>query len=296
MAVVGPGALGRVFAACLSDVGPTALVARSPGRAAALARGFELVHPSGRTRRVRVPAFGPEEAPPARWAIVLVKGPDTEAAARVAARVATEGVLSLQNGWVRERLLAAASGRVPADQGATTAAATREAERTVWVAAGETWLPPAFAPLAARLTAAGLPAEATPDVAARRLEKLAVNLVVNPLTAVLDVPNGGLLEPELWPTVRDLAAEMHPVLAARGPLPDPETLLVRIRRVLAATAANTSSMRADVRAGRPTEIEELTGALLAWARADGRALPRHEALYRMVRALEQVHRGKPLEE
>lgn len=296
MAVVGPGALGRVFAARLSRVAPAALVARSRERAAALAQGYDLVLPTGRRERVRLPVFGPEDAPPARWAIVLVKGPDTEAAARVAARVATKGVLSLQNGWVRERLLAAACGRVPVDQGATTAAAMREEGRTVWVAAGETWLPPAFAPLAARLTAAGLPAEATPGVAARRLEKLAVNLVVNPLTAVLDVPNGGLLEPELWPTVRELVQEMHPVLAARGPLPEPEALLLRIRRVLAATAANTSSMRADVRAGRPSEIEELTGVLLARARADGRSLPRHAALYRMVRALEQVHRGEPFQE
>jgi len=294
--VVGPGALGRVFAARLSRVAPTALVARSRERAAALAEGYELVLPAGRHERVRLPVFGPEEAPPARWAVVLVKGPDTEAAARVAGAVAVEGVLSLQNGWVRERLRAAVAGRVPADQGATTAAAMREEGRTVWVVAGETWLPPAFAPLAARLTAAGLPAEATPEVAARRLEKLAVNLVVNPLTAVLDLPNGGLLDPELWATVRDLVLEMHPVLAARGPLPDAEELLARIRAVLTATAANTSSMRADVRAGRPSEIEELTGVLLAWARAGGRALPRHEALYRMVRALEQVHRGEPLEE
>lgn len=294
--MVGPGALGRVFAARLAAVVPTALVARSRERAAELGEGFELVHPSGRSERVRVPVFGPEEAPPARWAVVLVKGPDTEAAARVAGGLAREGVLSLQNGWVRERLRAAAGEGRLVDQGATTAAAMREAGRTVWVAAGETWLPPAFAALAERLTEAGLPAAATPEVAARRLEKLAVNLVVNPLTAVLDVPNGGLLEPELWPTVRDLVLEMHPVLAARGPLPDPETLLGRIRRVLAATAANTSSMRADVRAGRPTEIEEITGVLLAWGRAGGRALPRHEALYRMVRALKQVHRGEPLEE
>ncbi len=294
--MVGPGALGRVFAARLSAVVPTALVARSRERAAELGGGFELVHPSGRSERVRVPVFGPEEAPPARWAIVLVKGPDTEAAARVAGGLAREGVLSLQNGWVRERLRGAVGAELPADQGATTAAAKREGGRTVWVAAGETWLPESFRPLAELLNRAGLPAEATPAVTARRLEKLAVNLVVNPLTAVLDVPNGALLEPELWTTVRDLVLEMHPVLRGRGLELEAEDLLQRVRRVLVATAANTSSMRADVRAGRPTEIEEITGVLLAWGRAEGRALPRHEALYRMVRTLEQVHRGEPLEE
>ena len=294
--MVGPGALGRVFAARLSTVVPTALVARSRERAAELGGGFELVHPSGRSERVRVPVFGPEEAPPARWAVVLVKGPDTEAAARVAGGLAREGVLSLQNGWVRERLRGAVGAELPADQGATTAAAKREGGRTVWVVAGETWLPENFRPLAELLNRAGLPAEATPAVAARRLEKLAVNLVVNPLTAVLDVPNGALLEPELWTTVRDLVLEMHPVLRGRGLELEAEDLLQRVRRVLVATAANTSSMRADVRAGRSTEIEEITGVLLAWGSAEGRALPRHEALYRMVRTLEQVHRGEPLEE
>ncbi len=293
---MGPGALGRVFAARMSAVAPTALVARSRERAAELGEGFELVHPSGRSERVRVPVFGPDEAPPARWAIVLVKGPDTESAARTAGGLARAGVLSLQNGWVRERLRAALGAELPADQGATTAAAKLEGGRSVWVAPGETWLPVAFRPLAELLNRAGLPAEATPAAAARRLEKLAVNLVVNPLTAVLDVPNGALLEPELWGTVRDLVLEMHPVLQARGLELKAEDLLQRVRRVLAATAANTSSMRADVRAGRPTEIEEITGVLLAWGRAAGRALPRHEALYRMVRASEQVHRGEPLEE
>lgn len=296
MAVVGPGALGRVFAARLGGLVPTALVARNEKRAAELAGGYDLVLPAGRVERVRLPVFGPEQAPPARWALLLVKGPDTEPAARVAGALAREGVLSLQNGWVQERLRASVGADVTVGQGATTAAAWRKGGRVVWVTPGETWLPSDFAELAELLSSAGLPAVATPQVAARRLEKLAVNLAVNPLSAVLDVPNGGLLDPETWPVVRDLVLEMHPVLEARGLMLAPEALLERIRRVLVATAANTSSMRADVHAGRPTEIEELTGVLLAWGREQGKALPRHAALYRLVRALEQVHRGEPLEE
>ncbi len=280
----------------MNEVVPTALVARSRERAAQLAPGYPLLPPSGRAVRARPAVFGPEDAPPVRWAIVLVKGPDTEGAARVAGRIASKGVLSLQNGWVRERLRAAAGAAVPVDQGATTAAAKREEERTIWVAPGETWVPPEFASLAEWLRAAGIPATATEQVAARRMEKLAVNLVINPLTAVLDVANGALLEPELWEVVRDLVMEMHPVLAGRGLEPGAGGLLEQIRRVLIATAPNTSSMRADLLAGRPTELEEITGVLLAWARAEGRSLPRHEALYRMVRALEQVHRGESFEE
>ncbi|WP_456409966.1 ketopantoate reductase family protein [Oceanithermus sp.] len=294
--VVGPGALGRVFAARLASRMRVALVARSDERARELERGFLLAGPGGREGRVFLPAFGPEAVPPVHWAIVLVKGPDTEAAARVAGRAAREGVVSLQNGWVRERLRRVVGEEVWADQGATTAAAKREGARTIWVSPGRTWLPERARSLAEALSAVGLPAEAGAEVAQRRLEKLAINLVINPLTAVLDRPNGALLEPELWGVVRELVAEMHPVLAARGLELDEDALLARLREVLVHTASNTSSMLADVRAGRPTEIEEITGVLLGWGRELDRPLPRHAALYRLVRAVEQVDRGEAFEE
>ncbi len=295
MAVVGPGALGRVFAAALARVARVALVARGEEGARRLRAGYALRGPDGAESFVYPEAFAGDDAPDARWAIVLVKGPDTEAAAHTAARLASAGVLSLQNGWVLERLRAAARG-VMADQGATTAAAWRQGEDVVWEAAGHSWLPPGFAELAQMMTAAGLPAEVSADIDEARLQKLAVNLLLNPLTAVLRIKNGDVLREPAWRMVRELAREMTPVLRGRGLSLQEAEVLELTARVARATADNISSMLADVMAGRPTEIAEITGVLLSWGGEEGVRLPQHQALYHLVRALEQVDRGQPLQQ
>ncbi len=290
VAIIGPGALGRVFAARLGRVAEVALVARSEERAAALRAGYRLREAGGEVH-VFPNAYGPESAPRARWAVVLVKTPDTVEAGRTAARLATAGAVSLQNGWVDDLLPPTVR------QGASTVAAKFEEDGAVrLVSEGNTWLPPGFEELARTLSAAGLPAEASSELAAVRLRKLAVNLVINPLTAVLNRPTGALLEPPAWELVGELVREMAPVLQARGLAVGEEELLELVGGVIRATAANTSSMLADVRAGRRTEIEEITGVLLRWGSELGLELPRHRALYHLVRALEKVDRGQPLQQ
>ena len=47
-------------------------------------------------------------------------------------------------------------------------------------------------------------------------------------------------------------------------------------------------MLEDVRAGRPTEVDFITGALVREARAHGVPVPLHEAMYRLVKARESA--------
>jgi len=51
--------------------------------------------------------------------------------------------------------------------------------------------------------------------------------------------------------------------------------------------AHVPSMLEDVRAGRPTEIDFITGALVREAAAHGVPVPLHTAMYRLVRARER---------
>ena len=48
--------------------------------------------------------------------------------------------------------------------------------------------------------------------------------------------------------------------------------------------AHVPSMLEDVRAGRPTEIDFITGALVREAATHGVPVPLHTAMYRLVRA------------
>lgn len=286
LAIIGAGALGLRFAACLDDIVPVALIARDGAGAARLNAGVEV---GGKAFHPR--AFAAEQAPEADWVIVLVKAGDTAAAAATAERMHPLGVLSLQNGLTGELLRAhCAAPRV--DQGITTEGAYRErgdgADRIYPSGAGETLVPPGFEAVAELLARAGLRARVEPDIAAARLAKLLVNVAINPLAALFRVPNGALLEPPHRVLLDTLVREALPVLRAHGLELDEAAALARVHAVARATAANRASMLQDLLAGRRTEIDAITGALLRMAARTGSELPTHRAVQVLVRALESA--------
>jgi 2-dehydropantoate 2-reductase len=107
------------------------------------------------------------------------------------------------------------------------------------------------------------------DLLQLQVEKLAINAVLNPLTALLNLPNGNLLyNPALSKVQRLLLAEISLVLRS---LPEfegvpnvrmrfsPERLETLAISVAAKTAQNSSSMREDIRKGRATEVQYING-------------------------------------
>ncbi len=120
--------------------------------------------------------------------------------------------------------------------------------------------------------------------------KAALNCVVNPLSAIQDVPNGELLRQLDRPQVKDLLAELKAVLSACAPLREPlrmADLRAELRELLQATSSNSSSMREDIRAGRETEISRLNLAMAAAGEAAGVPCPRLRELGEEVLKLEQ---------
>lgn len=108
-----------------------------------------------------------------------------------------------------------------------------------------------------------------PDLLQLQLEKLAINCVINPLTVLLDARNGSILyNYNLTRTLRLLLAEISLVIRSLPELAsipnvsarfDAGRLETRVVGVANATRDNISSMLADARAGRETEIEYLNG-------------------------------------
>jgi 2-dehydropantoate 2-reductase len=106
----------------------------------------------------------------------------------------------------------------------------------------------------------------------QQLEKLAVNSVLNPLTSLIDARNGQILYNfALTRTMRLLLAETSLVMRSLPELasiPNVETRFSAARletlvvSVAKKTAENISSMLADVRAGRPTEINWINGYIV----------------------------------
>lgn len=115
-------------------------------------------------------------------------------------------------------------------------------------------------------------AESPIEVLQCQLEKLAMNCIINPLTAIMDVKNGELLYTyHMDRTIRLLCAEISMVIRSLPELDSVPGIMSRFSagrlRKLAiklanATAANTSSMLQDLQDLKETEIEFINGYIV----------------------------------
>jgi 2-dehydropantoate 2-reductase len=115
--------------------------------------------------------------------------------------------------------------------------------------------------------------------------KLLINAVINPLTAIWRIPNGGLLASgERMKLMRELYDEAVAVYDACGIVHENGTW-DSIIGVCRATSGNTSSMLADVLAARATEIRWINGSIVEMAERSGLAVPLHRWMCRMVEGM-----------
>lgn len=306
VAIVGSGAMGSLFAARLAPLVPVTMIAHWAPQLAALQQyGLTIEEPDGRRRRLPAGALRVTSdvtgVAASDLALVLVKSYQTERAAGEATAVlAPDGLaLTLQNGLGNLEKLAAAAGSERALAGTTSEGATLLAPGLVRHAGrGLTYLclcapdqRSRVAALATLLEEAGFSTRLEDDVMSLLWAKVAVNTGINPLTALLETPNGFLARHEPARALMIAAAEEAEAVAAalglRLSLPPAGE---RVLQVAQATAANTSSMLQDRRNGRPTELEAITGAVVASAAELGVPAPVNNALLALARAAE---RGEP---
>ncbi|OJJ96395.1 hypothetical protein ASPACDRAFT_54728 [Aspergillus aculeatus ATCC 16872] len=132
------------------------------------------------------------------------------------------------------------------------------------------------------------------DLFQAQLLKLSANCVINPLTAVLNVRNGALLDNlEVLPLQRQLLQEVSRVfqrLPALRDRPDAQqqfafpSLEASLISVIQQTASNSSSMREDLRKGRATEIEFINGWVVQQGEALGVGCSANRMLRQLIRA------------
>ncbi|WP_435954922.1 2-dehydropantoate 2-reductase [Dryocola sp. BD626] len=177
--------------------------------------------------------------------------------------------------------------------GVTTHAAKRDGNVIVHVANGTTHIGPGNAAGSDFSGLADILHHALPDVAwhdniiPASWKKLAVNCVVNPLTALYNCPNGELKHHH--DEVVSICNEVALVMERDGHHTSSESLLYYVDQVIDSTAANISSMLQDVRVQRHTEIDYITGYLLQRARAHGLAVPFNSRLYELIKRKENEY-------
>lgn len=299
--IIGIGALGCLFAARLRSVADVIMIGRWPEQLAALQNRLTVVELNGSETTTNVIATNAaDSAAPVDVVLVLVKSYQTEAAiGRIRPLLHHKTVIvTLQNGLGNSDILAAAFGADRVAVGITSVGATllqpgvvRHAGDGLTVLADNGQLIRPIAPFAALLRDAGFAVDVVADARALLWGKLAINVAINPLTALLRVPNGFLAaNSDTRAIMQAAAAEVAAVAAAQDialPFADAGA---RSIQVAVATGTNRSSMLQDIERGARTEIDAICGAVVRAGEQFGVATPVNAQLLALVHAVE---RGEP---
>lgn len=292
--IVGTGALATLFAARLSQAGNQVAMLGTwkAGLEALQNEGARLVDLDGHEHRFPVQATDdPRQHRGVKYALVLVKAWQTERAAiQLANCLAPDGLaVTLQNGLGNRETLAQRLGWERVALGVTTTGATlvnpglarAGGEGIISIERNEN-----LAPVEGALRSAGFNLEIVEDAQSLVWGKLVINAAINPLTALLRVPNGVLLErPSARQLMKALACETAQAAAAEGitlPFSDP---LATAQEVARKTAGNHSSMLQDVLRGAPTEIDAICGAVTQVGQKHRIDTPVNWACWQLVRAI-----------
>ena len=298
--VVGCGAVGSLFAANLAQLDEVEVWGYDLARehVDAINRdGLRLSGAGDVVGRVRATADA-RELPACDFGIVATKAMHTDVAIGATAHVFADGcVATVQNGIGNEETIARYVERVI--RGTTFPAGRLLGPgRVQWDVKGDTTLGP-FEPrpapageverLADACTRAGMPTNAVADARGPQWRKVIFNAATNPIGALTGLTHGRVCEDRgLRRLVSSLVDEGKAVAAAQDIVldADPEDLIDHAAKPEVAYD-HKASMLQDVEARRPTEVDYLNGGIVRFGRSRGVATPLNEAVWALVRGLEE---------
>lgn len=304
IAVWGGGSLGLLWTARLARLFPeTVLVVRTEGQRDWIReKGIRLIDLSGKENKAFVPVLWVGEIgdEPFDCMFIMVKQrnlPKVAEALSAFSRLPSLVVL-WQNGLGQEEPFGSFFPPGALCGAVTTEGALRVGPGEVrHTGSGATWIGPfssgAVPPeitstLLGKLKEAGFRVEWEDSIVRRIWEKVMVNCAINPVTAVLRIPNGGLLHSDdaLF-LMKSIVEEAVSVARAEGVALDAEHMLKRAVEVCRRTAVNRSSMLQDVERGRRTEIDWINGEVVRRGLRVGIETPVNHALVRLIHLLEK---------
>jgi 2-dehydropantoate 2-reductase len=288
--LVGTGALATLFAARLSAAGKdvTILGTWSAGLAELRKNGACL---DGEGKYPVHATDNPMDCKGTKLALVLVKSWQTERAAeQLVSCLAKDGLaVTFQNGLGNDEILSGILGCRRVSRGITTLGATLLAPGIVRLSGwGEIILEAhsQIKMLKAALRVANFTIDVVEDLNPVIWGKLVVNAAINPLTALLKVKNGELLnnQParELMGRLACETAEVAMALGVRLPFSDPE---LAAEEVAQQTAQNSSSMLQDVQRGAQTEVDVINGMVVRIGNLHQITTPVNQVVWSLIKAL-----------
>lgn len=290
--IIGNGAMACFFAARLAAAGFNICMTDEwqEGIQTIQQNGIKLITEHDTQTQYVNAIYPTQKVPVCKYALVLVKSWQNVWAAHILKQSLQPGaiVITLQNGLGNNRVLKEESGIKHIYSAVTTLGATLvSAGVTRAFDQGDIQLEnaPALQELTGLFKQAGFNVLSNANIDEIIWGKLVVNAVVNPLTALLEVPNGRLLElPQLNNSITCLVNETLAVAKALNinlPYSDP---FAHLQNVLKNTAGNHSSMYQDMQRSAPTEIDQINGEIVRLGIELGVPTPSHTLITGLIKA------------
>ena len=304
--VVGAGAIGGLFGSLLSEGGlDVTLIDVNRAHIDAISmNGLKIVGYGG-DRFIHIKATtDPKQAGVGDIVIVQCKAMHTENAVKNALPVFGDQtvVVSFQNGIGNEEVIADLIGEQRVIGGLTAQAAIVEAPGVVRnygdlpTYVGEIFGPdvgsltPRIEKIAQTFSAAGLNTHGSANIRLDMWIKLLGNIGLSATSGTTDLASADMIKiPELAATIRCAVNEAAAVAAACGieiPEAEKHDILDKLTSTSAGTGESKSSLCADLRAGRPTEIDRIYGTVVRYGKEHGVPTPTIDTLIAIVRGME----------
>lgn len=273
--ILGAGALGCVIAGQLHQKGERVGFMLSERHRGHFHPNLDLITLSGRHQLIQSQPRFPEHARNVECLLVFTKVYHVlDALKELQHLPKTTPVILFNNGMGITEQVKALLPDNPLLAGVCSHGAMKEQDWLVrHTGKGETWLGPlneagkAWSHLVKPLACALEHCEWSDDIALHQRRKLAINAVMNPLTAHHNVTNGQLLEPRFNDVLEQLNDEVYQVISRLdgSEAETKDAFRRRLHKVIELTATNHSSMQQDLIHGRATEIDYITGFILEHA-------------------------------
>ncbi len=309
IAVMGAGGVGAYFGGRLARAGQdVTFIARGEHLRALQERGLEVRSTLGDFTLATVTATDePAEVGPVDLVLVCVKAYDTEVAARaIRPMVGPEtAVLSLQNGVDNHERLAAVLGSEHVLGGLCYISSFIAAPGVIHhvsqfarVVFGELdgRITPRAEGIRQAFADAGVEVTLSTDIIKDIWMKFTFIAAQGGMTSVTRSSIGLIRQvPATWEMYVDAVREIHQVALARGVNLDADAVEKTLAFVQGLAPDIKSSMLADVKQGRPLEIETFSGTVVRLGRELGVPTPVHRAIYAILKLEDERNRRRRAE-
>lgn len=296
--IIGAGGLGAAYGSAIERA--------KPASAAFLADGARLqrLQQDGvvvNGEQFRLPAVNPQNAPAADLILLTVKYHQLDEAIKLMQPCVGKHtlILSLLNGIDSEEILSACFGSQRVIYGLSLGIdAVREANRISCSSYGVIYFghprndPPAPEIVAIQrfFSSCNIPCEVPPDMLRTQWWKFMINVGINQLSAVLQLPYRAFQVNPHARTLMDAAMHEVIVLAQARAIALDQDDISRWHKILDQLSPDgKTSMHQDVEQGRKTEVEMLAGKIIELGEQSSVVTPVNRMLFDLIRAKEAAY-------